>query len=97
MTGAKLTAGVWAAIAGAAVPVVITMVSLFSRNVTMLSEHEVRITNIENGQVLLVDEYLKASVARRDIAERVAHLEGRMQSTPEIPIPGFSSDRRGYR
>ena len=106
MTDKKLTAGVWAAIAGAAVPVVIAMISMFSHNVTVLSEHEVRLTNVEDGQRLLVEEILKSSTSRKIISERISHIEGRLQVTPEksipvtpapIGIPQFSTDKRGRR
>ena len=92
MTDKKLSASVWVAILGAAVPIILAMATMFGRNMTLLHEHEVRITNVEGGQRLLVDEHLKANTARRNISERISRIEGRLEVVPPV-----ETDDRGHR
>ena len=97
MAERKLSASIWVAIAGVAVPVVLAMVTMFGRNTALLTEHGVRITNVEDSQRLLVDETLKGSESRKRIRERISRIEGQLSVTPETPIVQIQTDGRGHR
>lgn len=85
----------WAAAAGVAVPIIIALGSLLGRNSTMLSEHEIRIRDLESARQLLISEVLISREKDDSLGSRISTLEGKLDVIRAPPV--ILTDNRGKR